>query len=273
MTRTTVTPGHSTRALGGSIGAEVGGLDLSAPLDESTARALRQLFLQHCVLVFPEQGHLSPAQQVAFARHWGELQTMPEGSPLLEGQREVFVLDFEGRKPPTDIWHSDLTLTARPPMSTILLGRVIPVGGDTLFANQYLAYEQLSEGMKAILEGLRAVHTGKHWAKSAARFDEEELPHSVHPVVRTHPETGRKALYVNAAYASHFEGMTIDESRPLLEWLCTHSVQPNFTFRHRWSAGDLLMWDNRCLQHFAVADYGAAKRVMHRVVVLGDEPR
>jgi taurine dioxygenase len=263
----------TVRRLGGTFGAEITGLDLSAQLDETTVDALRRTFLEHCVLVFPGQGHLTPAQQAAFASRWGELQLMPEGSPVLGGQREVFVLDFEGRRPPTDVWHSDLTLTVRPPMATVLLGRVIPIGGDTLFASQYLAYEAFSDGMKAMLEGLRAVHTGKYWAKNGTTFEEDELPRSAHPVVRTHPETGRRALYVNSAYTSHFEGMTVEESRPLLDWLCSHSVQPNFTFRHRWSEGDLLMWDNRCLQHFAVADYGSARRVMHRVVILGDEPR
>lgn len=260
------------RRAAGALGAEVRGIDLALPLDQPLFAALKAAFLEHHVLVFPGQEHLTPDQISRFASLWGPLQTMPEGSPSLDGNREVFVLDFEGKKPPTDIWHSDLTLEERPPLGSVLLGRVIPIGGDTIFANQHLAYDALSDGMKAMLNGLNAVHDGHFWTRGG-KFTIDQLPRSVHPVVRTHPETERKALYVNSAYTAHFEDMTQEESRPLLEWLWTHSVQPNFTFRHRWTQGDLLMWDNRSVQHFAVADYGTARRVMHRVTILGDRPR
>lgn len=260
------------RQVGGALGAEVRGLDLAKPLDPESVAALKTAFLKYHVLVIPGQGHITPEQLSAFASCWGPLQSMPPGSPSLTGHNEVFVLDFEGRKPPTDIWHSDLTLEERPPLGSVLLGRVIPIGGDTIFANQHLAYEMLSEGMRSMLDRLNAVHDGHFWAQNG-KFTIDQLPRSVHPVIRVHPETGRRALYVNSAYTAHFEGMTIEESRPLLEWLWTHSVQPNFTFRHRWSEGDLVMWDNRSVQHFAVADYGTARRVMHRVTILGDRPK
>jgi taurine dioxygenase len=255
----------------GALGAEVRGLDLALPIGERALAALKLAFLEHHVLVIPDQGHLTPAQLSTFANLWGPLQSMPEGSPMLSGHREVFVLDFEGKKPPTDIWHSDLTLEERPPLGSILLGRVIPVGGDTIFANQHLAYDLLSEGMQRLLSGMRAVHDGHFWT-TAGKFTLDQLPCSVHPVVRTHPETGRKALFVNSAYTARFEDMTPEESEPLLSWLWRHSVQPNLTFRHRWRQGDLVMWDNRSVQHFAVADYGSARRVMHRLTILGDRP-
>jgi taurine dioxygenase len=259
------------RRISGALGAEVRGLDLALPISEQALAAVKRAFLEHHVLVVPDQGHLTPDQLSAFARLWGPLQSMPEGSPSLSGNREVFVLDFEGKAPPTDIWHSDLTLEERPPLGSVLLGRTIPVGGDTIFANQHLAYDLLSEGMRRMLDGLSAVHDGRFWTKSG-KFTLDQLPQSVHPVIRTHPETGRKALFVNSAYTARLEDMTDEESQPLLSWLWQHSVQPNLTFRHRWTPGDLVMWDNRSVQHFAVADYGAARRVMHRVTILGDRP-
>jgi taurine dioxygenase len=261
----------SVTLLSGALAARVEGLDLSVPPDDATMALLRQALLDHCVLLFPGQDRLTPEQHVAFAERWGEVHVMPTPEACLDGNPRVLVLDTHGERPVTDQWHSDVTMEACPPLGSLLLARVVPVGGDTIFANQYLAYEALSDQLKTILDGLNAVHNGANFAK-AGNFDPARFPASVHPVVRTHPETGRKALFVNSVYTSHFEGMTVPESRPLLKWLFAHSVQPNFTFRHRWSAGDLLMWDNRCLQHFAVADYGSQPRTMHRVTLLGDRP-
>ncbi len=257
--------------LSGVLGAKVDGIDLRNVSDEAM-QVLRAAFLEHCILIYPGQQALTPAEQVAFAARWGEVHHMLTPEACLDGNLAVLVLDFKGRKPPTDKWHSDVTMEVCPPMATFLLGRTIPIGGDTIFANQYLAYETLSDGMRRMLDGLNAVHDGVNFAK-AGNFDPSRFPSNLHPVVRTHPETGRKALFVNLTYTRHFEGMTIEESQPLLDWLYDHSVQPNFTFRHRWTEGDLMMWDNRCLQHFAVADYGEQTRVMHRVTVLGDRPR
>jgi taurine dioxygenase len=261
----TITP------LSGALGAQVDGIDLR-DVDDELMKELNTAFLDHCVLVFPGQQRLTPEEQVAFAGRWGEVHHMLTPEACLDGNLAVLVLDFQGRKPPTDQWHSDVTMEECPPKATFLLGRTIPVGGDTIFANQYLAYDVLSDGMKKMLDGLNAVHDGQNFAK-AGGFDPVRFPSSLHPVVRTHPDTGRKALFVNTTYTRHFEGMTIEESQPMLDWLYHHSVQPNFTFRHHWTEGDLIMWDNRCLQHFAVADYGDQRRVMHRVTVLGDRPR
>lgn len=265
----TVTP------LGGAAGGRVEGIDLRN-IDESCMRRLRQAFLDHGVLVFPGQQNLNTAEFVDFSTRWGEVERVRNLKGCVDENPAVLLLDFKGARPVTDQWHSDLTLQECPPLGSLLLARVIPVGGDTIFANQYLAYETLSDGLKKLLSGLNAVHSGPGLSEAFARgmgVDPATLPTNTHPVVRTHPETGRKALYVNRTYTKHFEGMTVEESQPLLNWLYDHAAQPNFTFRHRWTVGDLVMWDNRCLQHYAVADYGSSPRTMHRVTLLGDRPR
>ena len=246
------------------------GLDLAVPADAPAMARLREAFLQYHVLVFPGQGHLRPEEQVVFAARWGELHRMDSGIHL-DGHPEILELNAAGGKPVTDRWHSDMSMAECPPMATLLLARHVPVGGDTIFANQYLAYDGLSDGYKAVLSGLRALHCGDNFANDSG-YDAASLPRNLHPVVRTHPETGRKALYVSLEYARNFEDMTVEESEPLLKWLCAHCVQPNFTIRHQWTAGDLVMWDNRCLQHYAVADYGASPRIMHRITIVGDRP-
>jgi taurine dioxygenase len=258
------------KRLAGSLGAQVDGLDLDAPISDDVMEALRSAFLEHCVLVFPGQ-EMGPEAHVALAARWGELHVMPRGH--LEGNRHVIVVDPKGSKAGrTDTWHTDVSFQEKPPMASFLLARELPsAGGDTMFANQYLAYESLTPAMRHLLDGLEAVHTGAAFARLAGT-DESAAPRAVHPVVRTHPETGRRALYVNAVFTSHFEGMTLEESRPLLHWLYAHCSQPNLTFRHHWRKGDLVMWDNRCVQHYAIHDYGSENRVMHRVTVVGDRP-
>lgn len=260
----------SVRPLSGTFGARIEGIDLSGELDDATMARLREEFLRHHVLLFPGQGPIRPEHQVAFAARWGELHRMAPGIHV-ERYPEILELNTKGNKPATDRWHSDMSMAECPPMATMLLGRVIPVGGDTIFASQYQAYDELSEGMKHMLAGLRALHCGDNFAKDSG-YDPDTLPRNLHPVIRTHPETGRKALYVSLEYTRNFENMTVEESEPLLKWLAAYCVQPNFTIRHQWTAGDLLMWDNRCLQHYAVADYGSAPRIMHRITILGDRP-
>jgi taurine dioxygenase len=257
--------------IGGALGARVHGIDLARPVDDATVARLREAYLQFCVLLFPDQGHITPQQQLAFARRWGEVILTPAPDKCHPDCPEILVLDTHGEKPVTDMWHSDITMEPVPPLGSFLLARVVPVGGDTIFANQYLAYEALSDGMKRMLDGMRAWHTGDVFARNG-NYDPASFPRSLHPVIRTHPETGRKALFVNAVYTTCFEGWTEEESRPLIDYLCAHAVQPNFTFRHQWTVGDMLMWDNRCLQHFAVADYGSQPRTMHRVTIKGDKP-
>lgn len=257
--------------IGGALGARFEGIDLARPLDEEAIAALRRAFLTHLVLLFPGQGHITPDQQLAFARRWGEVILTPAPDKQHPECPEILVLDTHGEKPVTDMWHSDITMEPEPPLGSFLLARTVPVGGDTIFANQYQAYDALSDAMKQMLDGLRAWHTGDVFA-SQGNYDPADFPRSLHPVVRTHPETGRKALFVNIVYTTCFEGWTQAESRRLIDYLCTHAVQPNFTFRHQWKSGDMLMWDNRCLQHFGVADYGSQPRTMHRITIRGDRP-
>jgi alpha-ketoglutarate-dependent taurine dioxygenase len=233
------------------------------------------------VIFFRDQA-LTPAQFMAFARRMGKPIEYPfvrgiEGFPELI---EVKKLEHE-RTNFGGIWHSDTTYLEQPPMGSMLLARELPpYGGDTLFANQYLAYEELSEGMRRLLDGLMAVNSSSKADVTRTREDRvrergdrsQELL-AEHPVVRTHPETGRKALYVNVAHTARFKGMTEEESVPLLNFLFQHQVRPEFTCRFQWRVGSLAFWDNRCAQHNPVNDYHGHRRVMHRITLAGDRPR
>ena len=265
----------------GALGAEVRGVDVSAALDDAVIAEIRQALLDHLVIVFRDQ-RLTPPQQLAFARRFGEpmeypqLRGLPECpliTPVLKLPHEQ--INFGG------VWHSDTTYLARPPMASMLYAvEIPPYGGDTIFANQYLAYETLSEGLRRTLDGLVGVNTSTKADASRTREDrlkeagvEMKVLTSEHPAVRTHPETGRKALFVNQGHTARFKGWTEDESRPLLEYLFQHQVQPELTFRLQWQAGSIAFWDNRCAQHNAVNDYAGFKRLMHRVTLAGDTPR
>jgi taurine dioxygenase len=270
---TIVQPDVSITRCGGALGARVEGVDLAQPIDEQTMALLREAFATHCVLVFPGQGHLTPPQHAAFGERWGQHFAMPPPARFSD-EHETVLLVHSGptaapRQP--DQWHTDVSCVEQPPSASLLLARLLPpAGGDTQWANQYLAYESLSEAMRRMLLGLRAVHVGLGFA-ALAGLDPSEAATAVHPVVRTHPVTGHRALFVNERFTTQFEGMTVEESTPLLRWLYAHSTQPNFTYRHHWSVGDLVMWDNRCVQHFVVRDY-VEERMMHRVTLTGERP-
>jgi taurine dioxygenase len=203
------------------------------------------------------------------------LPETPEVIPVLKLEHEQ--VNFGG------IWHSDTTYLERPPMASMLIGREVPpAGGDTEFASMYLAYEALSDGMKRLLEPLTAVNssaladvskTREDRVKDSARGDAARQYVAEHPVVRVHPETGRRALYVNVAHTERFSGMTREESLPLLRYLFQHQVRPEFTCRFRWRAGSIAFWDNRCAQHNAINDYAGHRRLMHRLTLAGDRPR
>jgi taurine dioxygenase len=263
------------RRLTGAIGAEVKGIDLSQPLDDPTFATIHRAFLDHCTLVFRGQ-FLDPAEQAAFTRCWGEVLHIPYLKQLeMPDHEEVMAQPNLGKAKlslVTEQWHSDSSFLPAPPAHAILAAHVLPeAGGDTMFANQYLAYETLSKDMQGLLKGLRALHRG---AKLAGILGiEDSAPSQSHPVVRTHPETGRKALYVNRLYTFCLEGMTEAESRGLLEFLFEHSSRPDFTYRHQWQPGDVVIWDNRCTLHYAVHDHGDAPRVMHRTTIAGEIPR
>ena len=272
----------SIEPVAGALGAEISGVDLSAPLSDDTVAALRRAWLEHLVIFFRDQP-LTPAQFLAFARRFGEaieypfvkgLDDYPEIIPVLKLEHER--VNFGG------VWHSDTAYLDVPPMASMLVAREIPpYGGDTLFANMYLAYETLSPGLQAMLEGLRAINssakadasrTREDRMKDSAREAKKEYV-AAHPVVRRHPETGRRALYVNVAHTVRFDGMTEEESAPLLEYLFRHQTRPEFTCRFRWRAGSIAFWDNRCAQHNAVNDYAGHRRLLHRITLAGDIPQ
>jgi taurine dioxygenase len=268
--------------IAGALGAEVADLDLSTDLDDQTVAALRQAWLQHLVLFFRDQ-ELPPARFLAFARRFGQpieypfvkgLDDFPEIIPVLKLESER--VNFGG------IWHSDTAYLDLPPMASMLVAREVPpAGGDTEFANMYLAYETLSEGMKRLLDGLVAVNssaaadvsrTREDRLRDSARADARKEYTAAHPVVRVHPETGRRALYVNVAHTVRFENMTEEESAPLLQYLYRHQVRPEFTCRFRWRPGSVAFWDNRCAQHNAINDYHGHRRLLHRITLAGDKP-
>ncbi len=265
----------------GSIGAEISGVDLSRPIDPATMAALRAAWLEHLVLVFVDQAIDSNAY-MAFARQWGEPIEYPfvkgiEGHPKIIAVRKLEHerVNFGG------VWHSDTTYLPVPPMASMLLAKELPpAGGDTVFANMYAAYDALSEGCKATLESLRGVNSSALADVSKTREDTMNSQGgggrptliAEHPVVRTHPETGRKALFVNRAHTARFSGWTEAESKPLLEYLFAHQVSAEFCFRLRWRPGMLAIWDNRCAQHYPVNDYHGYRRLMHRITLAGTVP-
>ena len=277
---------HLTAApVGGCIGAEIGGMDLREDLPDEAVAEIRQAWLNHLVVFFRDQ-HLTPEQFSAFARRIGTpgrypfVPGLPDHPEIIEVKKLPHeTVNFGG------IWHSDTVYLERPPMASMLLAREVPAaGGDTEFANMYAAYEALSDGMKGFVQSLRAVNSSALADVSKTREDRiadaatagyqtAEAYEAVHPVVRTHPETGRLALYVNVAHTARFEGMTEAESQPLLRFLFAHQSRSEFTCRFRWEAGSLALWDNRCAMHNPINDYHGQLRVMHRITFEGDEPR
>ena len=272
------------RKIAGALGAEISGIDLAAGISADQAGAIRQVLLDHQVIFLRNQ-RLTPARFLDFARHMGE----PVEYPFVKGLKgyphiiEVKKLEHE-RSNFGGIWHSDTTYLEEPPMGSMLLAREVPpYGGDTLFANQYLAYETLSDTMRRLLDGLVGISSSAKADVSKTREDrlktdaKESGPPpeylAEHPVVRTHPETGRRGLYVNVAHTSGIRGMTGEESAPLLQFLFAHQVKPEFTCRFAWEPDSLAFWDNRCAQHNPINDYHGFRRVMHRITLKGDRPR
>lgn len=272
------------RPLAGACGAEIHGIDLAANLDDATIAAIRRALLDHCVVFFHDQT-LDAEQQKALARRFGKIFVHPNfkgtgpDPEIVEIRREPGDKRIVGEE-----WHADTTMMAEPPMGAILYAiDVPPYGGDTLFANQYAAYDALSDGMKRLIAGLRAIHSDRKVAgpqagmnayRSTKVREDTDWRETVntHPVVRTHPETGRKCLFVNHSYCIGFEGMTEAESRPLLEFLMDHGHRPEFTCRFRWRKGSVAFWDNRCTKHLAVNDTPTFRRHMRRVQIAGDRP-
>jgi taurine dioxygenase len=270
------------RKIAGALGAEIGNVDLSQPMSAAVVASIRAAWLEHLVIFFHDQV-LTPAQFLRFARTLGEPMEYPllRGLPEFPEITEVKKLEHE-RANFGGIWHSDTTYLERPPMGSMLYAREVPpFGGDTLFANQYLAFETLSEGMRRMLEGMIALSSSAKADATKTREDRmktqarDGLPDEYlaeHPVVRRHPETGRKALYVNVAHTVRFKDMREEESAPLLGYLFQHQVRPELTCRFGWRVGSLAFWDNRCTQHNPVNDYHGHRRLMHRITLAGDVP-
>jgi alpha-ketoglutarate-dependent taurine dioxygenase len=258
--------------LSGTIGAEIRNVDLHQPLDTLTVSSIRQALLDYKVIFFPGQ-HLSPAEHKEFATYFGEITNAHPVVPGIEERREYEI----GNK-----WHTDVTFMETPPLGSILNALVIPdAGGDTLWADTQAAYEGLSQPIKDLVDNLTAVHDGTgQFGKllelvGKGEWDGKEfteLTPTEHPVVRTHPETGRRSLFVNPGFTVKIKGLTGKESDALLQFLYAHMATPEYVVRYRWEAGDLGFWDNRSTMHYAITDYGNAHRVIQRVTIKGDKP-
>ncbi|MBP6013618.1 MAG: TauD/TfdA family dioxygenase [Alphaproteobacteria bacterium] len=265
-----------------TIGAEVTGIDLRRPLDSSTMRDIRAALLDWKVLFFRDQD-ITTDQHVAFARNFGELEVHPF-APQKPGYPEVLAITHNRESPGREnAWHSDVTWRLEPSLGSILRSLEIPpVGGDTLFADMYAAYDGLTDDVKSRIDGATAIHDFAHFrerlrkqGKSQAEIEEynKKFPEAEHPVVRTHPETGKKALYVNVAFTQYIVGMERSQSDALLKHLYAQAAIPEYQCRFRWSVNALAFWDNRASQHYAASDYWPAVRRMERVTIIGDRPR
>jgi taurine dioxygenase len=266
-----------------SVGAEISGVDLAAPPGGAGVAEIRRAFGEYGVVFFRDQ-QLTPEQQIAFARCFGEIDinrffaTVP-GYPMIAEVRK----EPKQERNIGNGWHTDHSYDEAPALGSMLYAREVPkTGGDTLFASMYAAYDALSDGLKSTLEGLKALHSSRHVFGAAAaarrgdlegriRNSELATQDAVHPVVIRHPDTGRKALYVNPGFTVRFDGWTEEESRPLLDYLYRHAVRPEFTCRFQWREGSLAFWDNRATWHFAVNDYHGERRLLHRITIAGQK--
>lgn len=277
------------RALYGPLGAEVIGLDLTRPVGDEDFRRIHRAHLNYQVLVFRAQ-RITPAQQVAFSRRFGPLQIHVLNQFALPGHPEVLIVSNikENGRPiglgdAGHYWHSDLSYVEKPSLGSLLHAQELPAeGGDTLFANQHAAYEALPDDLKQRIAGLRAEHSylckyeelraRNTWRPKLTQVQIDQVQPHVHPIVRTHPETGRKALFVSEHFTTRIVGLPEDESRTLLDTLFAHSVRPEFIYRHRWQPYDMVFWDNRSVLHLAAGTPDALRRKLYRTTVEGDVP-
>ncbi len=266
------------RSASGALGAEIGGVDLSRLLDDTTFAEVRRAFLDHLVVFFRDQD-VGPGEHLAFTQRFGPVEPHPLGSRRgLDAHPEVMVLENRPGTPGprNDFWHSDISFAERPPALSMLHAIDVTEGpADTMFCNMYVAYEALSDGLRAVLDRQSAIHDAYRLVnEKPSRVPAREVPPGVpHPMVRTHPESGRRALYVNPYFTSHIDGMNRGESRAILDYLYAEATRHENIYRHKWRQGDVLMWDNRCTMHYAVRDYGETLvRYLHRTTAAGDRP-
>jgi taurine dioxygenase len=275
------------RPLSGNLGAEIEGVDLGQPLEDDVFAEVEQAFLEHSIIALRNQT-LSHEDQIAFGRRFGELDVHPIAIGMEEYPEMIRVLKPAGERASFGTsWHSDNTFFEAPSKASILYGvEIPPYGGDTLWTSTQKAYEALSPKMKEIVDGLVAVHSAsraydpgmtgeaKYRGEAAInyRYSDSIRDEVEHPVIRTHPETGRKAIFVNPMFTLRIAGLSAPEGKALLEFLYDHTTRPEFTCRLRWEPGTLAMWDNRCTQHYALDDYEGFERLMYRITVAGDRP-
>jgi len=266
ITITTLTP---------VIGAEIGGVDISRPMDKETRGAIYQALLDHVVIFFRDQ-MLTPDQHKAFARQFGDIHIHPAVKGNVEGHPEILEMKADENSTPgavAEVWHTDSSCDARPPKASVLYMHEVPAngGGDTMFANMYAAYDALSDTMKRMLEGLTAAHDGMSMLYAnpvAARIGQDRPPATEHPIVRTHPDTGRKLLFVNEVYCTRIPQLTKSESDAVLQMLYRHIENPMFQCRFKWRPKSVAFWDNRCGQHRAIWDFYPQRRRAQRVAIL-----
>ena len=268
--------------LGGALGAEISGIDLNEAISDEQLTEVRKVFGQYAVIFFRNQ-NLTPENEIRFAKRWGEINTnrffsSVEGYP----QIALVVKEPDQKNNIGGSWHTDHSYDIAPALGSMLFAHEVPIsGGDTVFASMYKAYETLSDGLKSTLSNLRARHSSVHvfGAARAANGNDDTVgriknpeaatQEAIHPVVISHPETGRRSLYVNPGFTLGFEGWSDEESKPLLEYLYAHADRPEFTCRFQWKAGSIAFWDNRATWHLAVNDYQGHRRMMHRITIEG----
>jgi len=260
-----------------NIGAEILGVDLSQPLGNQQFQEVHDALMDYLVIFFRNQ-RVTPEQHKAFGRRFGGLHVHPAAPSVLPGHPEIFVIkaDEKSVRVAGEDWHSDVSCDPEPPMGSILYLTAVPPdgGGDTMFANMYLAYETLSEPIRKLIDGLSAIHDGEHVYRGRYGVDDtgKTFPRSEHPIVRTHPMTGKKGLFVNRTFTTRIVGLRKHESDAILEMLYRHVETPEFCVRFKWQPNSIAFWDNRCVQHQALWDYYPNKRYGHRVTICGDKP-
>ena len=270
----------SVKRFAPNLGAEVTGVDLSEDIDDGQFSEILDAFHNYQVLFFKNQREISPEMQVKFGKRFGDLHTHP-AAPTMDGHPEVFEIHAtkDSKIANGEFWHSDVSCDEMPPLGTMLQIHILPAcGGDTMFSNMYSAYESLSLPLREMLDHMTATHESEHIYKGRysdrGRNDSEiDCPRAIHPVVRTHPETGRKALFVNRTFTTRINELSAHESNNILEMLFQHAEHIDHQIRFRWSLNDMAFWDNRCCMHRAIWDYWPEERKGRRVTILGDRPR
>jgi taurine dioxygenase len=262
-----------------NLGAEIRGVQLANGVSDAEFAEIHRAFLRHQVLFFKDQDEIPPAQHISFGKGFGPLHFHP-AAPTMEGFPEIFEIHVtrNSKVANGEHWHSDVSCDKEPPLGTMLQLHILPeCGGDTMFSDMYAAYDDLSPAMRELLDGLTATHESEHfyrgrYADRGKNDDAIDYPSAVHPVVRTHPETGRKALYINRTFTRRINELSESESDAVLNFLWNHAEQVNYQIRFRWSLNDMAFWDNRCCMHRAIWDYWPAERKGRRVTIKGDVP-